>query len=476
MKNKLKTTLIVLIIILISLVSFGGIYVAKGNMMQNLVKEYKYSMDFSDRYILNLEETAEESSDEESEESATSEETQTEGQAQEQESAENTETTEQTENSEEQTQTNEQTEVSQENELNNVDTEKVDVNKTKQIINKRLKYLGVEEYYIRANEKDGTISLELPSETDLSIIENVISKGEFQIIDSDETTVLADHTDIKDVKYALDRTTYTIPCVQISMQFTEEFVNDLVNRKDQYISEVDEEGNTVDKYIYFKIDGTTIYSELTTDFIDVIKPGKSLTLYFGEEETTEQLLQQYYTRAAGIANSIKNGPLPADYEVNYSNVVKSNLNIMSVIIVGLIILAIMIIFIIIKYKSKGLYGAVSLIGYIACILLVLRYTNIIIAFEGVFAIALIIAINYLFTIAYIKNTKTSKNEKPIRIYINTLLQFMNVIIICLIISIVFLTQSWTPIMSFGTIMFWGIIMLVTYNYFVTKNLISNTKK
>ena len=45
MDRRLKITLIILLIILLSMISFAGIFVQKGKNMENIVPEYKLGMD-----------------------------------------------------------------------------------------------------------------------------------------------------------------------------------------------------------------------------------------------------------------------------------------------------------------------------------------------------------------------------------------------------------------------------------------------
>lgn len=437
-KNTLKTILIILIIILIGLVSFGGIYVKNLNTMKNVVKDYNYGMDFSKTLLIGLkvEEQKDESSSEET-----------------------------TENSEEATEDNQTTEEKV--------IAKTDVDSAKQKIKNRLKALGVEEFYVRANYADGSMMLELPEETNTDFISDLTAVGDFTIEDNDGN-VLGSSDVIKDVKYTLDRTSYSVPCVKIELQFKNDFVKNLVNNQNNYLSTTDEEGNTVDKKISLKMDSSEIYSDTAVDLINDIKLSDTLTLFLGQATSTEEDLQNYYDSAAILSTIIKDGKMPIEYKIDITDVLTSNLSINSVVIVGIAILGIATIWAIYKYKTKGIFAIVALIGYIALMLLLIRYTNVIIAFEGIFALALIFGIEYVFNLKFISNAENTK-EKMIKVYSKTLMQFLNVFVVSFIIAIVFSIQTWVPIKSFGTIMFWGIIILVAYNYLVTKNLIESVR-
>ena len=80
--------------------------------------------------------------------------------------------------------------------------------KSKEIIQARFKGLGIENYNISVNEENGEITLEIPEDdkTD-NLVSNLVTKGKFQIIDSETEEVLMDNNDIKDVQL-IDESSY----------------------------------------------------------------------------------------------------------------------------------------------------------------------------------------------------------------------------------------------------------------------------
>lgn len=423
-KNTLKTILIILIIILLGLVSFGGIYVTNLNSMKNIVKDYNYGMDFSKKMLIGLKVTQEEKAE-------------TEG-------------------------------VVEEKVIS-----KSDVDSAKQKIKNRLEAIGVEEFYVRANYADGSMLIELPEGTNTDFLSDISAVGEFQVKDNDGN-VLAGSEVIEDVKYKLDRASYGVPCVIIDINFKNDFVQNLVANQNNYLPTTDEQGKVVEKTISIEIDGSKIYSDIAIDLINQIKLSNSLSLFLGQAGSTEEELQTYYTSAASLATVIKDGKLPFEYTIDLTDVVTTNLSINSIVVVGIIVLGLATLWAIYKYKTNGVIAIISLIGYVALMLLLIRYTNVIIAFEGVFALALIFGIEYVFNLKFVNNSIDTK-EKMIKTYSKTLMQFVNVFVVSFIIAIVFSMQTWVPIKSFGTIMFWGIVIMVAYNYLVTKNLIESVK-
>lgn len=432
-KNTLKTILIILIIILLGLVSFGGIYVTNLNSMKNVVKDYNYGMDFSKKMLIGLKITEEDKA----------------------------ETKKTEENTETQTQVEEKV------------LSKTDVDSAKQKIKNRLEAIGVEEFYVRANYTDGSMLLEVPEGTNTDFLSDIAAVGEFQVKDSDGN-VIAGSEAINSVEYKLDRASYSVPCVIIDINFKNDFVKNLVSNKDNYLATIDENGKVIEKIISLEIDGSKIYSDVAIDLIEQIKLSNSLSLFLGQAGSTEEELQDYYASAASLATVIKDGKMPFEYTIDLTDVVTTNLSINSIVIVGIVVLGIATLWAIYKYKTSGVIAIISLIGYISLMLLLIRYTNVIIAFEGVFALALIFGIEYVFNLKFVNNSINTK-EKMIKTYSKTLMQFVNVFVVSFIIAIVFSMQTWVPIKSFGTIMFWGIVIMVAYNYLVTKNLIESVK-
>ena len=125
--------------------------------------------------------------------------------------------------------------------------------------------------------------------------------------------------------------------------------------------------------------------------------------------------------------------------------------------------------IIIKYKIKGLLISIANVGFIALLLLILRYTNVIISIEGIGAIILIVLINLKLNQTILDKTKTLDivNEAIVSTYKEMFLKLVPIMII----TLVFCFSGWTNLSSFGMIMFWGLILIATYNIIVTKTLL-----
>ena len=291
------------------MISFFGIYKQNKNRMSNTVKDYTYAMSIDGARIIKLQldtATTEVIKDSEGNivEEATDEEI-------------------------------EQNGYVKEEVPNNAQEDKTVENykKVKKIIEKRLNYLGVQEYNISLNETTGELTIEIPenASTD-TIVSNLVTIGKFEIIDTDTNEILLDNSNIKssDVLY---NTTETGTSVYLEIVFNKEGKNKLEEISKTYVeteeitennttvetNEIVEEANetteettnTVEKTITMKIDDEEI---MTTSFDDPITTG-SIQLSVGTATTDTATLQDYITQAQSVAVALDNGNMPLQYNI-----------------------------------------------------------------------------------------------------------------------------------------------------------------
>ena len=132
-------------------------------------------------------------------------------------------------------------------------------------------------------------------------------------------------------------------------------------------------------------------------------------------------------------------------------------------------LIIAIIILIIKYKAKGFLSGISFLGLIAVYLLAIRYTNVVLSIQGILGIIITIILNYLFNNKMLSKIKNNDN---VNLAIKETYKefFVKIIPICIAI-IVFCFINWTPISSFGMVMFYGIALIAIYNFITTSTLL-----
>ena len=196
LKNALAKLIVVLLIVLVSLISFLGIHKRNLNTWKSILPDYQFSKELSEIRTFEFSvdtSTKDKSSDENTAENTTGNTT---------ENATNTVaegTTENTDNTANTTDTN----------STNTTAEQVPVNdpavltkenylKTKKIVENRLKDFGIADAEVTVNENNGKLAVSVPYEgtTDYSAA-LASQKGKIEIIDSETKEVLMDRSMIK---------------------------------------------------------------------------------------------------------------------------------------------------------------------------------------------------------------------------------------------------------------------------------------
>ena len=464
----LKVITITLLIVLISLISFFGLYVQVQNRMENKVKDYKLSMDLKGSRVISLQpkrgvETIIKDKDGNIVEEATDEEIEKNGY------------------------TKEEKAVNAEENLNIEN-----YNKTKDIIEKRLKRLNVNDYNIRFNEQNGTIYVEIPEDKQTDhTVSNISEIGKFELIDATDKSVLMDNSMIKSAN-VLQNSTENGITIYLNIEFNKEGTEKLKEISNNYVkieeatdeetdvaeentttnesTTEDSEKNNNEKQVTLQIDGSEM---ITTSFDEEISNG-TIQLSMGTATNNKDTLNDTIQSASTIAILLDEGNLPLEYEIGENKYIQSDITqdlITKAIICISCIVLISLIILIVKYRSLGLISSISYIGLVALYLLIIRYTNVNISINGIFGILVILVLNYIFNLNLLKNIKNNTDEKVSSIINNTYKEFLIKLIPICIISIVFTFIKLIPVSTFGMTIFWGIIVMIIYNITITKKII-----
>ena len=479
-QKKLNIVLVVLVIILISIISFVGVYRVEKNQMVNVIPSYKLGTSISGYRKVTLE--VQEASEDTNTETVTPE-------------GENTiSENELLENGTEEENTDETSNV------NNAENYK----KSAEIFKNRLKSLKVEDYNVNLDESTGKIEISLPEneQTDI-ILSDLASVGKFEITDTNTGEVLLTNSDVKSVSVeTYSQYGYTVPYMNInfklsgasklkdiSVEYNEnavietntienEITNDITeeypeNAPSNNTDESSEESNTVAKTIDIKVDDTTM---LSTGFSEVIDNG-SLQLTM-QAATDEDALKESLYGSYNVAAIIENDPLPVEYEITENIYVQAPIqlsNIYAIVYVLIAIAVVLSIILIVKFKMRGLLMTILSVGYIAILLLAIRYTNVILSLDGILSIGLAYIINYGFNYMLLKNIKNKdlRRDEKIAKYIKCMKKYAFILIPVFIVALICCFVNWDAIYSFGMVMFWAILISMLYNLTVTNLLIRN---
>ena len=335
---------------------------------------------------------------------------------------------------------------------------------SKKIIEKRLEAMEVTNYDIRQNTENGQVIVELQENDDTDrVVGNLYLQGKVEIKDKDTNEVLINNDDIDYVNsgYLATNSGTTVICVDI--QFNKDGTEKFKNITNKYVEEEktvqNENGEDttekVTKEIVLELDGEKL---LTTHFEEENSKGL-MRLTFKESETTKEL-KENYIQANSLAAIIGSGKMPIVYKTEQNKFIFSDINqnqINIIVSTIIIIVTIGIIYLIVKNKEKGILAGISLIGYVALLLLAIRYANVEISIQAIFGIALCTILNYIMSYAMVKKENVMEAIK----------NFAVLYIPVLIISVVFTFAN----ITMGPVLFWGIAIMLLYNVTVTKLLL-----
>ena len=444
--KKVKITTIILAIILIVLVAFGGVYIKTQNRMEDKVKEYSLGRELKGERLIELK-----VSDGSTEgKTAPSEEEKT---------VENYET-------------------------------------VKKTIEKRLKSLKAQDYTISLNKENGVIRVELPEDNQTDdFAYYLIASGKVEIKEKDTSTELLNEKMVIKAQYTYTSNADGEYQVYLEIALTEEGQAKIEEVKNNYAilkDDVDaieaknksdnssdesntETNNTEEQKTETSTEETKKVAKLSiagTDYdVDKIEKNK-IRVKMGSQTSNTTTVNNSMAKAAELTMLINSGKYPIDYEVQNNRFVHSDItNEQLLYFTGVVAIILLVLFVIltIKYKSKGFLASISCIGFIALLSLVLRYTNVIITIEGIGAIILIILIDLKLSQMMLNKTKILNvvSEAVKSSYKELFLKLVPIMIV----SIVFCFSGWTNLSSFGMIMFWGFILIAIYNIIVTEILL-----
>ena len=450
LNQKLKIALLILIIVFISLISFIGIFVQDKGIMKNLLPEYALGRDLKGGRGVTLEvhnhdhdHNHEHEHEEENKEEKKSEE----------EKAEEHEHKEPT---------------------------KDDFKVAKNIIDNRLDSMGAQDFLLSLDENTGLINVQIEEgvRTD-ELIQYMSLPGEF-IVEDEEGKVLLNTSNLKRVRTMYGQVSNETEegyKVYLKIELDQDGAEKLKEISKTYIKSTDEEGKDTSKKVLIKLDSLTLaevsYEKEVTDGV--------IELAVGSTTKSSTQLQAYLEQASYLEVVMNSGVIPVEYEITRNNYIMSDITqntiIVAIALISVAIIAILIYFIF-KYHKNGILVAISSIGYIALLLIAIRYTNVVITIEGMAGIVIAIILNFVLTNYILKNLENTKGEKAELAgkFNKGFLKGLIVLVPNIIIAVALCFMGWVSIASLGMVMFWGIIITVIYNILITKSLIINFTK
>lgn len=468
--RKVKILTIVLAIVLVTLVAFGGVYIQTQNRMENKVKDYSLGRALEGARVAEIKVAQ---SDEDSGEQNT--------------------------------------------EILTEENYKI----VKKTIENRLNKLNIEDYTISLNNQDGTIRVEFPEDENTdSYVYYLTVQAKVQIDEKAEESETDTNTEnvaatelisdemIKSAKYSYTQNANGQYQVYLDLALTDEGQAKIQELSGTYAflkSEIDEiesaeEANSEDSETTENTESTnntetaegTNTENTSTENQETQEQNKKIatltiagteysiskidknkiTVLIGVESTNTTTVNNNISVAAELEMLINSGKYPVEYELTANRYVYSSISTEQLLYFGIAVLAITVVILLvfsIKYRKIGILTSISYIGFISLFLLILRYANVTITIEGIGGIIIVMIIN----LAFIKTILTRMQKmKMLDEAINyTYKNVFSKLIPVIILVIVFCLSGWTNLSSFGMVMFWGLMLMAIYNILVTKTLL-----
>ena len=468
--RKVKILTIVLAIVLVTLVAFGGVYIQTQNRMENKVKDYSLGRALEGARVAEIKVAQ---SDEDSGEQNT--------------------------------------------ELLTEENYKI----VKKTIENRLNKLNIEDYTISLNNQDGTIRVEFPEDENTdSYVYYLTVQAKVQIDEKTEESETDTNTEnvaatelisdemIKSAKYSYTQNANGQYQVYLELTLTDEGQAKIQELSGTYAflqSEIDEiesaeEANSEDSETTENTESTnntetaegTNTENTSTENQETQEQNKKIatltiagteysiskidknkiTVLIGVESTNTTTVNNNISVAAELEMLINSGKYPVEYELTANRYVYSSISTEQLLYFGIAVLAITVVILlifIIKYRKRGLLICISYVGFVSLFLLILRYANVKITIEGIGGIIVVMIIN----LAFIKTILTRMQKmKMLDEAINyTYKNVFSKLIPVIILVIVFCLSGWANLSSFGMVMFWGLMLMAIYNILVTKTLL-----
>ncbi len=451
--KKVKIITIILAIVLITLVAFLGVFVQTQNRMENKVKEYALGREIEGGRVIEL--TIPES-----------------------------DTTD----------------------TNSLTVENYEI--VKKTLENRLNSLGAQDYVIRLNKEDGTIRVEMSEDENTDTLAYYLdASGKVEMKEKDAETELLNDSMVKKAKYGYTVSSDGAYQIYLELQLNnegqakiQEISNDyaiLSNEIDEIEAAQSEEESTDQNGETTAETESTENAEENTDNTveqtenteetqkkiavltigdteyDISKIEKNiLTVNIGSSSSSETSINNNTAIAVELEMLINAGKMPIDYEISANRYVYSDIteNQLLYFMLGVLVVILVILIIIsIKYKISGLLSSISCIGFISLLLLLLRYTNVLLTIEGIGAIIFIIALNLKMNQSILSKVKILNIvDEAIS---NTYKEIFLKLIPLMLIALVFCFSGWINLSSFGMVVFWGLILIAVYNITITKALL-----
>lgn len=431
--NVLLKVTVILLILIVSLISFFGVYKRNLNSWENLLPEYNLSKELGESrtfsFVVDRSSKEVESSDEvenKKDDEATTEEN--EGEKVEEEKPKET------------VPVNDASVLTKEN-----------YKKTKKIVEERLKKFGIIDSMVDINDENGNLSVTVPytKMTDYTVSLGT-NQGKLEIVDTETKEVVIPRNMITKATayYVPNSDTSGAYDLGVRLEFTSEGKSKLNEISKNYIETTDAEGKTNRKTITVRINGDDRYTTYFVPNEEYSYLAVPLHQAVSASDDNMEAFNDAYNNCILTQVTLNSEELPIVYTVSAGTYFKANLGenyVRNVAIVIASILVVVAVLMIIKYKLNGIVIAFIQAGYIAIILLFVRAASVNVTLAGLGMLLFMGLANDVLL------CKLAKNDR-----LNELTKFLLNIIPFIITILVFNFANDINIKSAGMTGVWGI--------------------
>ena len=464
----LMSILLVLVSIAVIVIAFVGIYVPKSNKLKNIIPDFKLGTEASGiiEYRLvpdntetdqevwvdskgNIRGFVEDGSEHTHED----------------ESVEVTSDLEESDTSKTDTGFDEEVRTIRKNELSSLTPENFE--KSKKLIETRLENAGATEYAIRLDERTGNMVVELSQNDDVSYLYQVAlsAYGDFDIIDYQTGVVLLDRSHLVNAGVATNLNQETNKYdIYLQLAFDEKGREIIEEMAKQYVQYTDSEGNEQTDRISIRVDGAPI-----------------MTTYFGPEGYDQAVLNipissdveakdlnTYAKSVNDVAYLLRHEAMPVKYVQDggalfIESTVASDL--MNKVFWSIVTcLVVIILALVVRYKARGFLAGIMNACLIGLVILVLKFTNVVISISSIVALYAVIFLNLIFIIRYLERLKDGVQGA----YLETMKKYYSIIFPIIVVAFVYTFFVSTTVTGLGSVLFWGLLLQIIYNTIVAK--------
>lgn len=342
----------------------------------------------------------------------------------------------------------------------------------------------ITSYNVREDLSTGKFIFEVPQNEikDLGVIRRALTQnGKFEVADSLTNRPYLTNKDLKDFKLLEDQRFGLVIQLELNNEGKEKFKEVTTKYSDMY-KKVQKENEELKKQnlesykekkapeLVIKISGEVMQKGPVHEPIE----NGLIQMAVGKVDKTSEDFGKYINEIEGIKSSLKMGEKPLEYDILSEKIIEARTDVkkaqaLLIVIAGIFIMlaASLIIF----FGFKGLLSAIALIGYLAIMLIVQRYSNIDLTVASIVGIILIYVLEFIFLV--LLNIELKDKTKDNLDFGSIYLKEYKEMIVVIITAIILTFSVHSELASFGMIVSLGIITSFIYNSLITKNLIKD---